>query len=212
MTKNQRILDEAIQAIQYGDRATGRRLLAEALHADPRNVRAWLWMSQVAEREKERRECLDRVLAIEPDNQAARARLAQFTARGTARAAPEHRRTRLWIILAGALTLSLIVGLALVLYVALAVVPRVQARAERLHVSPPQTGILWCPTCAQAGEPVLLHANLGAGLFGRPTGELAHGTAVTVLDYEWSPLERRTYVEVAAGSERGWVPEEMVRD
>jgi hypothetical protein len=168
-------------------------------------------MSEVTDTEPQRRECLARVVAIEPNNQAARARLAQLDARAIVRAAPQHRRTRRKIVLAGALILSLFFGLALLLYVLLAIVPRIQARAERLYASYPHTATIWCLRCAQIGEQVLLQTSLGAGLFGRPTGELAHGTSVTVLDYQWSPLERRYYIQVAADGQRGWVPEDMLR-
>jgi hypothetical protein len=58
---------------------------------------------------------------------------------------------------------------------------------------------------------VLLQASLGAGLFGKPIGDLAHGTTVTVLDYQWSPLEQGYYAEVIAEGQRGWVPETMLR-
>jgi hypothetical protein len=91
------------------------------------------------------------------------------------------------------------------------VVPRIQAQAGRLSESYPQTATLWCPSCARAGEPVLLQANLGAGLFGQPIGELEHGATVAVLDYQWSPLEQRYYAEVIADGQRGWVPETMLR-
>jgi Tfp pilus assembly protein PilF len=211
VTETKQTLDEAIQAIQYGDRATGKHLLAQVLRANPQNIRAWLWMSEVADTEERQRECLQRVVALDPPNQAARARLAQLNARATVRAAPQRRGARRKIVLAGALTLSLVAGLALLLYTLVAVLPQAQARAERLSNSYPQTATLWCPTCAQTGERVLLQASLGAGLFGRPIGDLAHGTTVTVLEYQWSPLEQRYYVEVASGGQRGWVPESRLR-
>ena len=212
MTDSQQSLQQAIQVIQYGDRASGTRLLAQVLQADPQNVRAWLWMSEVADTDERRRECLQRVIEIEPANQAAHARLAQLEARATLLAAPRHRQARHQIILAGGLTVSLICGLALLLYALLSVVPRAQARVERLSEAVPKTATLWCSTCAQQDEPVLLQTSLGAGLFGRPAGELAHGTTVAILDYQWSPLERRYYVEVVADGQRGWVPESMLRE
>ena len=208
MTESQQTLQQAIQAIQYGDRASGKRLLAQTLQADPQNVQAWLWMSEVADTDAQRRECLERVVAIAPQNQAARARLAQLQARATVLAAPQRQQARRKIILAGGLSLSLVLGLALLLYTLLSVVPR----AQRLAESQPQTATLWCPACAQEGEPVLLQTSLGAGLFGRPIGELAHGTTVTILDYQWSPLEQRYYTEVIAEGQRGWVPESMLRE
>jgi Tfp pilus assembly protein PilF len=211
VTDSQHILDKAILAIQYGDRSSGARLLAQVLRADPQNVRAWLWMSEIADTETQRRECLQRAIALDPENRTARARLSQLDARASVRAAPHQKGTRRKIILAGALTLSLVVGLALLLYVLTAVVPRVRARAERLYRSYPQTATLWCPSCARTGKPVLLQASLGAGLFGRPIGDLAHGTTVTVLEYQWSPLEQTYYVEVVAGGQQGWIPESMLK-
>jgi hypothetical protein len=189
VTDNQQTLQHAIQAIQYGDRASGKRLLAQLLQADPQNVQAWLWMSE----------------------KGARARLAQLEARATVHAAPQRRRTRRQIILAGGLALSLFCGLILLIYTLVAVMPRAQARAERLSESYPQTATLWCPSCAQADEPVLLKTSLGAGLFGGPVGELEHGTTVAILDYRWSSLERRYYTEVSADGQRGWVPETILR-
>jgi hypothetical protein len=212
VTESQRALDEAIEAIQYGDRAAGKRLLARALQANPHNVQAWLWMSEVADTDAQRRDCLERVVAIDPRNQAARARLAQLDAAVATRTALQRQRTLRKIVLAGGLSLSLLVGLALLLYTLLSVVPRAQRRAERLAESHPQSATLWCPACAQADEPVLLQASLGAGLFGRPTGELSHGTTVAILDYQWSSLERRYYAEVIANGQRGWVPETMLRE
>ncbi len=54
-----------------GDRDTGRRLLAEIVKSDPQNENAWLWMSSVADTDEQRRQCLERVLAISPDNEIA---------------------------------------------------------------------------------------------------------------------------------------------
>jgi hypothetical protein len=169
-------------------------------------------MSEVAETNEQRRECLQRVVAIDPQNRAARSRLAQLDARATVLAAPQRQRARHKIILTGALSLSLVAGLVLLLYMLLIVVPRARLRTEQLSGAHPQTATLWCPSCAQAGEPVLLQTSLGAGLFGRPAGELAHGSTVTVLDYQWSPLERQYYAEVTAEGQRGWVPETMLRE
>jgi hypothetical protein len=63
-------LNQAIAAIKAGDRATGQRLPVEVLCADPRNDMAWIWMSVVVSIDQ-RRECLERALAISPNNEAA---------------------------------------------------------------------------------------------------------------------------------------------
>ena len=68
---DQQILQHAIRAIRNGDKTTGRRLLAQVLRADRRNVLAWLWMSAAVEDDDRRRDCLRQALAIDPDNQRA---------------------------------------------------------------------------------------------------------------------------------------------
>jgi hypothetical protein len=70
----------AIARIRAGDRAAGARLLAEALRENPRNEVAWLWLSSVATSDEQRRQCLERVLAISPEHAAARHGLAQLAA------------------------------------------------------------------------------------------------------------------------------------
>jgi hypothetical protein len=70
-------LQEAINAIKSGDKATGKRLLIdEVLKANPRNEQAWLWMSQVVEADEDRINYLRHVLKINPGNEAARRGLA----------------------------------------------------------------------------------------------------------------------------------------
>ena len=78
-------LEQAIQAIQSGDTATGRRLLGQLLRADPGNVEAWLWMSEAVERQEHKLECLLRALAIEPENAIAQAGLAELRGEQPAR-------------------------------------------------------------------------------------------------------------------------------
>jgi len=65
------LLMRAIAAIKHGDKETGKRLLAQILQADPRNEIAWLCMTQAVDDAAQRRECLGRVLSINPNNQAA---------------------------------------------------------------------------------------------------------------------------------------------
>lgn len=73
------LLQEGIQAAKRGDNQEAQQLLRQALEFNPRSVAAWLWLSSVVESDLERRECLDSVLAIDPDNQAARYGLVQLS-------------------------------------------------------------------------------------------------------------------------------------
>ena len=88
-------LEQAKQAIHDGDRETGRRLLAQILYVNPNDVSAWVWMSDTVDSEAQRRECLQRALALDPTNQAAYSRLVprQDDSDGSISASWDHRQT-----------------------------------------------------------------------------------------------------------------------
>jgi DNA-binding response OmpR family regulator len=70
------LLQQAITAIKAGDREKGRQLLTQVIKADPRNEAAWLWMTEVVERDVDRIMCLRNALKINPNNDAVKKRLA----------------------------------------------------------------------------------------------------------------------------------------
>ncbi len=74
-------MKQAILAARTGRKAEARQLLAQVLQANSRHEQAWLWMSAVVESDAERVRCLQQVLAINPDNTAARKGLEQFQVR-----------------------------------------------------------------------------------------------------------------------------------
>lgn len=114
------------------------------------------------------------------------------------------------IMLAGAMVCSLFCGLALLLFVVSTVVPAAHERLRRRYESTPYEAILWCPSCEQSGEPVILWDRPGR-LFSTKVGALAHATAVTVVAEEWAKMEGRVYVEVQAATESGWVRSTYLR-
>ena len=65
-------IETAIEAIKAGDREAGKRLLVRVIQQDPRNEMAWLWMTRVVDSNEERVKCLQYVLEINPNNEAAR--------------------------------------------------------------------------------------------------------------------------------------------
>lgn len=71
-------VNDAIAAIRSGDKDRGRILLTRALRLNPQHEQAWLWMSAVVETPEQQRECLNRVLAINPHNDTARQGLKMF--------------------------------------------------------------------------------------------------------------------------------------
>jgi hypothetical protein len=64
-------LQEAIQAIRRGDKDQARRLLKQVVREEPQNEQAWLWLSAVLTSPQQQRDCLQRVLQINPANQQA---------------------------------------------------------------------------------------------------------------------------------------------
>jgi tetratricopeptide (TPR) repeat protein len=83
-------LNRAIAAIKAGDEETGKRLLARVLTADPRNDTAWVWMSEVVPPDRQR-ECLERALAANPANEAAKRGLAMLKSTPSPSAVATHR-------------------------------------------------------------------------------------------------------------------------
>lgn len=67
-----RLVADGIAAIRSGDKARGQKLLIQALRVNPHHEVAWLWMASLVETPERQRECLERALAINPNNEAAR--------------------------------------------------------------------------------------------------------------------------------------------
>jgi tetratricopeptide (TPR) repeat protein len=80
----EQLLREGIAALKAGDNARARDLLGQAIRHNPRDERLWLWLSGALETDAERRQCLERVLALNPNNAAARNGLAMLAAAANA--------------------------------------------------------------------------------------------------------------------------------
>lgn len=66
------------------------------LQTDERNERAWLWLSAVVDTDAERMNCLEKVIAINPDNQHALRGLAALRQRQATIAAPSPEAPTPW--------------------------------------------------------------------------------------------------------------------
>jgi tetratricopeptide (TPR) repeat protein len=86
MTEGREAMNDAQSLYQAGvtalrerkDVAEGRRLLVAALRADPQNDMAWVWLARVTSNADKKRDCLNRALAINPQNVQAVKLLAQM--------------------------------------------------------------------------------------------------------------------------------------
>jgi len=67
-----RMFQEAVEAIRQGQRGRARDLLTRLLRADATNTQYWLWMSSVVETPKEQIYCLQSILKLDPKHKAAR--------------------------------------------------------------------------------------------------------------------------------------------
>jgi hypothetical protein len=65
------LLEQAIAHVNAGQLGRGRALLERVLEQDPKNDRAWVWLSGCVEEPMQRRICLQQALSANPNNQAA---------------------------------------------------------------------------------------------------------------------------------------------
>lgn len=82
------LLQQAMSAIKAGDWDSGRRVLVKILNTDPDNETAWLWLAAAVEGDR-RRHCLEQVLRINPNSQAAQKGLEELAGTSTAPAGVE---------------------------------------------------------------------------------------------------------------------------
>lgn len=67
-TEAEILLHQAIQVYRSGNRSQAYDLLCQAIQSNNQMVLAWLWMSELVDRLPQKRKCLERVLAIDPDH------------------------------------------------------------------------------------------------------------------------------------------------
>lgn len=70
------LVGQAQAAMMTFDRARAHQLLTDAIQRDPKNEDAWGLLSNVVQDPQDRRNCLERVLQINPHNISARKALA----------------------------------------------------------------------------------------------------------------------------------------
>ena len=70
------------EAARRGDSVLALRLLQAVVEVEPTNEQAWLWLSAVVDSEADRRLCLDNVLVLNPDNEAAKRGLQRLVKEG----------------------------------------------------------------------------------------------------------------------------------
>ncbi len=67
----EQLLQRALAHVNGGELDQGRALLEKILEQDPKNDRAWVWLSGCVDDPMQRRICLQQALSANPNNQAA---------------------------------------------------------------------------------------------------------------------------------------------
>ena len=72
-------ISQAVQAIKAKDFHTARKILAALLKQNPKDEQAWLFLAVCVEEPQQKRDCLQRVLAINPHNEHALRAMAKLS-------------------------------------------------------------------------------------------------------------------------------------
>ena len=63
------LLNQAVAFIKAGNTEKGKQLLITVIRQNPKDENAWLWMSRCVTTAEQKRDCFERVLKINPQNQ-----------------------------------------------------------------------------------------------------------------------------------------------
>jgi tetratricopeptide (TPR) repeat protein len=66
--KSDLLLEQGIAAFKAKRKAEARRLVGLSIYKNPANEKAWLWMAALVEEPERKKECFERVLALNPNN------------------------------------------------------------------------------------------------------------------------------------------------
>ena len=72
------LAEQGTRSLNQGDTQRAYESFSRAIELDPANIEAWLGKGLMAQQETEKRICLQRVLALDPDNRAAKQELAKL--------------------------------------------------------------------------------------------------------------------------------------
>jgi Tfp pilus assembly protein PilF len=100
------LLQMAIRTAKAGNKDGARVMLRQVLSEDKRNERAMIWMAHVAQTQGERKQWLQRVLEVNPDNDQARSTLKRFAYKSSAR---QNRTLLIFGVVAGVLIVLMLV-------------------------------------------------------------------------------------------------------
>jgi len=66
------LMDQAVEALSTGDTDQAQKLLTQILQANPKDDEAWYWIAACVSDPERKRYCLQKALALQPENKLAR--------------------------------------------------------------------------------------------------------------------------------------------
>jgi len=183
------LLEQAVTYIKEGDTEKAKHFLAEHIKQNPRDENAWLWMSRCLTDVTQKKDCFQRVLQVNPNNQFAQEGLRRLEA---TRNTPPVSSVKVAPKKSSFLTLKniLIIGGFVFICVALPV----GAIALNMITSPKPI-ILPSPT----NVPVVIDA---ISLIGKSLDEIRLQYKVTDSLYDLSPSEPdKDYADIDSGED-----------
>lgn len=106
------LLKMAIRTAQAGNKSAARVMMRRVLAEDKHNERAMMWMAKLADSKSDRVQWLNRVLAVNPNNEAARETLKKMQYK---RSAKDNRTLLTFGVIAGVLLVLAVVIFVVVL-------------------------------------------------------------------------------------------------
>ncbi len=86
----QETLRQGIEFAREGQKSQARKLFKQVIDMDKDNEKAWFWLASVAESDEERRDALEKVLELNPNNERAEQALEKVKARLGSRGEPDE--------------------------------------------------------------------------------------------------------------------------
>ena len=214
-------LQKAVKAIKAGDRERGKRLLSSLIKSEPQNEAAWLWLSAAVDTPNQKRQCLKKVLQINPENEQAKRALSRLSqsARTTTKAKSGSKKRKKSLV---PVLMLLIVLACSVLCIASRFLSTQRSSSIQHSYSieniETRTGRLCCTACAEENQPIKLWEHPAENPTGdlvsergRIVGYVVHNTRISVTKQAWVEGEKRFYYYVITSDQTGWVSQPFVR-
>ena len=180
---------QGVQAIRAGDKERGKELLLQALEIDDSNELAWLWLSVCVVDPDLKRECYERTLELDPNNEQAQKGLRRLDAKTRPKSSKRRKKAKKKT---RNLTLVLVACIAIAV-VCLGVWWVLDSNSRTPPTAPLRTawinGIDKCPDCAEYDQLVMeivnLYSNQDAPV--PPLTHIPHGAQIDVLEEAVTP-------------------------